>query len=191
MPSKTPQFSSELHDMVFAKTPKGRAEVAQRSALLSRKQRSILIVLDGKKRLSAIHTLLPSQELAAIVHQLLALELIAAQIEVAVSAAAPKTAAAGHPLTPAPAQPADPARLLRLKAMLIDSAETHLGLMAAEVVRRVELACDETQLRSVLGHWHMAMRESKYGKDVAGMHLEQIKASWRGEDMMAPLSPPR
>lgn len=71
--------------------------------------------------------------------------------------------------------------------MLTHSAETYLGLMAVEVVRRVEQACDEAQL-SVLGHWHMAMRESKYGKGVASMHLEQINASFRGENMIAPPS---
>lgn len=189
MPSETPSLSSKPRDIVFAKTPKGRAEVAQRSTGLNGKQRSMLIMLDGQKRLSVIATLLPEQEVAGIVDILLEFELIAPQTEVAVSATAPQTATVDRTLTSAAAQPADSAKLLRIKSMMTRSAETHLGLMAAEVVRRVEQACDETQLLSVLGHWHMAMRESKYGKDVASMHLEQIKASFRGEDMIALPSP--
>lgn len=175
--------------MVFAKTPKGRAEVAQRSTGLNGKQRSILIVLDGQKRLSAIRTMLPVQEMAGVVDFLLALELIAPQTEVAASTTAPRTATIERTLASASAPLADAAKLLHIKSMMTHSAETHLGLMAAEVVRRVQQACDETQLLSVLGHWHMAMRESKYGKDVASMHLEQIKASFRGEEKIAPPSP--
>lgn len=165
MSSETPRLASEPPDMVFAKTPKGRAEVAHRSTLLSGKQRSTLIMIDGQKRLSVIGALISEPEVAKIVDILLAFELVAARSEVAVSAAAS-------------ARPADAARLLHIKSMMTRSAETYLGLMAAEVVRRVEQACDEAQLLSVLGHWHMAMRESKYGKDVAGTHLEQIKANF-------------
>lgn len=186
MSSETPRLSSAAPDMVFAKTPKGRAEVAQRSTRLNGKQRSALIMIDGKKRLSAIGALISEQEVAGIVDILLEFELIAP--EVAVAAVAPRTATPDHTLTPASAPPADSAKLLRIKSMMTRSAETYLGLMAVEVVRRIEQACDEAQLRSVLGHWHMAMRESKYGKDVASMHLEQVKASFRGENMPAPPS---
>lgn len=189
MLSETARLSSELRDMVFAKTPKGRAEVAQCSTGLNGKQRSILIVLDGQKRLSAICTMLPVQELAGVVDLLLSLDLIASQTEVAASTAPPRTATIERTRASAAAPLADAAKLLRIKSMMTHSAETRLGFMAAEVVRRLEQACDETQLLSVLGHWHMAMRESKYGKDVATIYLEQIKASFRGEDMIAPPPP--
>jgi hypothetical protein len=85
--------------------------------------------------------------------------------------------------------PVDAARLSHIKSLMTRSAEACLGLMAADVVRRVDRAGDETQLMSVLGHWHMAMRESKYGKDVAEIHLEQIKASFRGEGIGASVKP--
>jgi hypothetical protein len=178
MSSETPRLASEPPDMVFAKTPKGRAEVAHRSTLLSGKQRSTLIMIDGQKRLSAIGALISEPDVAKIVDILLAFELVAARSAVAVSAAAPRAATIDRTAAPASARPADAARLLHIKSMMTRSAEAYLGLMAAEVVRRVEQACDEAQLLSVLGHWHMAMRESKYGKDVAGTHLEQIKANF-------------
>lgn len=174
MTSENPGFAAELPDLVFAKTPKGRSEVEQRGAGLNGKQRSILIVLDGQKRLGAIGTLLPQQELARILTVLVELGLIAPVADEAVSLPAAD-----------PAPPVDSARLARIKTMMTGSAETYLGMMASEVVRRVEQASDETQLLSVLGHWHMAMRESKYGRDVAGIHLEQIKASFRGEETIA------
>ncbi|MGV8891393.1 MAG: hypothetical protein ACOH2K_00290 [Burkholderiaceae bacterium] len=178
MSSEIPRFYFEPPDMVFSKTPKGRNEVEQRSMRLNGKQRSILIMIDGQKRLSAISTLISDQEVASIADILLEFELIAPQTEAAVTAVAPRTATVDRTLTSSCAQTADSTKLFRIKAMMTLSAETYLGLMAASVVRRVEQACDEAQLLSVVGHWHMAMHDSKYGKDVANMHLEQIKASF-------------
>jgi IMP cyclohydrolase len=63
-------------------------------------------------------------------------------------------------------------------SLMTRSAETYLGPMATDLVRRVEQASDETQLLSVVGHWHMAMRDAKHGKDVASTLLEQIKANF-------------
>jgi hypothetical protein len=160
MPSETTGLSSEVNDIVFAKTAKGRAEIAQRTAGLSGKHRNVLILLDGRKSLRTIGTLVPEDGIPNIVETLLELELIATSVE-----------------TVDPESHVDTAKLLRIKTMMTDSAQTYLGLMASEVVRRIQRAGDETQLLSVVGHWHMAMRESKYGRDVAGIQLEQIKAS--------------
>ena len=155
--------------MVFAKTPKGREEVALRAAGLNARQRSTLIMLDGQKRLDAVPALPPQPELGLIIDTLLALGLIVPQ-----TAAAPAPAAE---VQAAPAvDPVEAARLARIKAMMTESAEACLGLMAADLVRRIDRAADEAQLQSVLGHWHMAMRESKYGREVAGARLAEIKA---------------
>jgi hypothetical protein len=119
-------LSPQVHDIVFAKTAKGRAEVVRRSAGLSGRHRSILIMLDGEKTLRNIGTLLPEGEMARIVEILLELELIAPWAEVVVSADVHVEAA----------------ELSRIKTMMTDSAETCLGLMASEVVRRVQQARD-------------------------------------------------
>jgi hypothetical protein len=146
--------------MAYAKTPAGRAEVAQRSNRLTARQRTLLIMLDGLKPLHALPALPPQAELDAMLDALLKLEMIA--------------------LVAAPAPVPDSPRVALIKSMMISSAEEFLGLMAADVVRRVRKASDEAQLQSVLGHWHMAMRESKYGRDAAGAQLERIKACFAG-----------
>ncbi|MET0858695.1 MAG: hypothetical protein ABWY27_18265 [Telluria sp.] len=179
MRSEMPRLSPDINDIVFVKTTKGRAEVAQRSAGLTGKHRSILIILDGQKSLRAIGTLLPDDEMAGIVAVLLELALIAPRTEAVVFQPAPRIGAVGRIATSDGAGQVDAEKLSRTKAMMTDTAETYLGMMASEVVRRIQQAGDETQLLSVVGHWHMAMRESKYGRDVAGIHLEQIKASLR------------
>jgi hypothetical protein len=162
----TPRPFSDLRDTVFAKTAAGRAEMGERKAGLSARQRSMLIMLDGLKPLGRIDTLLPESQLAEIVEVLLAAGLIEA---------APAAAPAPSPAAPPPAVP-DSAELLPIKTLMTETASSYLGLMAADIVRRVDAAHTHTQLMAVLGQWHMAMRESKYGRDVAGAYLDEIKA---------------
>jgi hypothetical protein len=202
----TPRPYTEVCDTVFAKTPLGRVEIGQRSAGLGARQRSILIMLDGQKPLRGIDTLLPPQQLAEIVDFLLAAGLVEAQaLVVEAQAVVAPLAPAPVPVQPAPAAlstpPAptpypsapplasalpDASKLQHIKTLMTETAMSYLGLMAADIVRRVEGASNETQLMSVLGQWHMAMRDSKYGKDVAGAYLDEIKARFA-----APQAPAR
>jgi hypothetical protein len=143
----------------YAKTEKGRAEVAQRSLGLNSRQRAVLILLDGRKPCSALDGLLPAGQAAAIVDELLAMELIA------------PAGVSSSPLSPL---------LSRVKAEMIETAQSCLGLLAAEVVRRIEQAADERELLGVVGHWHMALQASKHGREAAQAHVERVKQSLRG-----------
>jgi len=176
-------------DTVFTKTAKGRAEMVARAAGLKSRQRSILIMLDGQKNVRDI-ALLPPHEVAEAVSHLLALELIAPTVEQPVAADLVPVAAAAHapevaavPAVATPAAGDGSAKLTDLKNLMTDSANTYLGLMAADVVGRVHKARNEVELLAVVGHWHMAMRESKYGRAVAETHLAHIRSRFRGDTM--------
>lgn len=212
MSTHSPTF--DLHDTVFTKTPKGRAEMVERTAGLKSRQRTVLIMLDGQ-RLARDIAILSADEIADAMRHLLALELIeplsepsiqsstkssTAPLLSVVEVAAPAAAAPPAPV-PAPvplaivvqqaptalvveaaiAPATDCSKLADIKAMMTDSANTYLGLMASDLVRRVHKARDEFELMSVVGHWHMAMRESKYGRDVAESHLARIKTRFGGD----------
>jgi hypothetical protein len=171
-------------DLVYTKTEKGRAEVARRSAGLSARQRSILIMLDGQKGVEALTALVPPAHLNAVLAELSALDLIAPM----------------HGQAVAPAR--NMADLAPVRALMIRSAQTYLGSMASELIRQIDNAADAGQLqRTILGsmaselirqidnaadagqlqrtigHWHMAMQASKYGREVAAAHLALVKAS--------------
>lgn len=179
---------SMLATAVFTKTEKGRAEVAQRGAGLNPRQRSVLIMLDGRKPALALASLVAADQLTGILDELAAMDLIAlVAAPTAVTASPPpaRVAPAASAPQPAPAPPLDAARLAPAKAILIRSAQTCLGPIASDLVRQIEAAADEHQLQRAIGHWHMAMRDSKFGRDVADSHLEQIKAS-----LQAPPSAP-
>ena len=52
-------------------------------------------------------------------------------------------------------------------------------LLAEEVVARIERAGDAGQLRGVVGHWHMALRDSKHGRAAAGDCLREVRDALR------------
>ena len=156
---------SSLPDAVYVKTAKGRDEVTRRALKLNGRQRSVLIMLDGRKSCAALAPLMPAGQVAAIVGELLALGLIAP--------------CAGTAPVPATAPIVGDAGLDRVRRYMVGAARTHLGLLAEEVVARIERASDAGQLRGVVGHWHMALRDSKHGRAAAGDCLREVRAALR------------
>ena len=154
---------SSLAERIFVKTDKGRAEVLARSAGLNARQRSVLIMVDGRKSCRALMGMMPADSLLSIVDELAGLELIA-------PARPPGTSSVS---------PLDLQIMAQAKAMMIGSAEICLGLLGAEVVRQVEQAADEVQLLRALGHWHMAMQASTRRRVGAPAQLESIKSFLR------------
>lgn len=154
-------------DLVYAKTAAGRQEVGQRGANLNARQRTALIMLDGQRDARVLETLMPADQVAPILAALIALDLIAA----ASSADVPVAAA------PAPVPATAPVALADIKAELIHAAELYLGVMAGDVVARVRQAGDAAQLLRVLGHWHMAMQDSKHGREAARALLDKTRVT--------------
>jgi len=161
----TPENRFRLRATVFGKTEAGRVEFVQRSAGLTARQRSVLILIDGQKALGEIETWLGEDEMLEAVEALLRKGLVGIS-----SAPAPVAA-------PAPArQPAGAAALTAAREFMMAAARKHLGLMAADLVRRIEHAKDESQLAGVIGLWHVSLRESKTGKPCAEGLLAEARA---------------
>lgn len=198
--------TSVSRDAVYAKTAKGRGEVNARGMGLSGRQRTVLIMLDGQRSCAALAAMMPEGQVAGIVTELLALDLIAPCAGAAgapAPAAAPLPAAAAfvarevgpenvpEAAVPAPASaiaPADvpdagtpqaDAGVAAIKAYMVQAAQTYLGLLAAEVVERIEGAHDAARLRGVVGHWHMALQASKHGRETAAAHIEYVRTGLR------------
>ena len=145
--------------VVYMKTGKGRAEMAARTLGLGARQRSVLVMVDGRKTDTELAALMAPGVVDGILDQLVALELVAPEAD---------------------GVPAMSAALAQAKARMTATAEACLGLLAAEVVRRIERASDAAALLGVLGHWHMALQDSKQGKAIALAQVEEIRASLAG-----------
>lgn len=156
-----------MSPVIYAKTAKGKSEVEQRCLGLNSRQRTVLIMLDGRKPCASLTGLIPARQLDTIVGELLAMELIG-------PCASPSAA------VPAPQPPVMSPELVQLKTEMVKTAEACLGLMAAEVVRRIERAADRHELLGVVGHWHMALQASRRGRETALEHVERVRASLAG-----------
>jgi hypothetical protein len=155
-----------LPDAVYVKTEQGRAEVTRRELGLNGRQRSVLIMLDGRRSCAALVPLMPAGQVAGIVGELLALGLVA-------------PCGGGSPAQTAAAPIVSDPGLDRVRCYMVGVARTHLGLLAEEVVARIERAADAGQLRGVVGHWHMALRDSKQGRAAAGDCLREVREALR------------
>lgn len=161
----TPENRIRLRATVFGKTEAGRVEFVQRGAGLTARQRSVLILIDGQKALGGIETWLSEDEMLEAVEALLRKGLVGIS-----SAPAPAPA-------PAPARAAvGAAALAAAREFMVGAARKHLGLMAADLVRRIEHAKDESQLAGIIGLWHVSLRESKTGKPCAEGLLAEARA---------------
>lgn len=198
----TPENRIRLRATVFGKTEAGRVEFVQRSAGLTARQRAVFILLDGQKSLGEIETWLGEDEMLEAVEALLRKGLVgitsapapvppsvppsvraslparpqvpSRPAEAAALAPAPaiESAAAGAAVRPAAGAPA----LAAAREFMAAAARKHLGLMAADLVRRIEYAKDESQLAGVIGLWHVSLRESKTGKPCAEGLLAEARA---------------
>jgi len=53
-------------------------------------------------------------------------------------------------------------------------ASDYLGLMAHPIVHLLERVRDTEMARNAVARWHMALRESRNGRDVADTHLTVV-----------------
>lgn len=159
MDATSPNHLLPRIDVVYGKTALGQHEVQHRSAGLTARQRAALIMLDGQRDASGLATVMPADQLAPVLAALIALDLIA---PVSARVAVPPAAV-------------ESGKLAAIKAELIEAADRYLGVLGADVVARVRQASDDAQLLRVLGHWYMAMQDSKHGKDAARTLLERSK----------------
>lgn len=196
--------STQFPNSVFVKTAKGRDEIAQRGNELNPRQRRVLIMIDGSRDLDALAVLIPEQELADAITFLAERQYIETSAEVhkkpqlvalkkpesadspaaepvvkhappllVLAAVKPEAAPADNGLTN------DPATIRQVKDFMTTTAQTYLGLLGSDVIQRIERAKDAAQLMSVVGHWHMALHDSKQGGRFAAPYLEQVKTSLR------------
>ncbi|MEC4722573.1 hypothetical protein RY831_25735 [Noviherbaspirillum sp. CPCC 100848] len=161
--------------VVYAKTARGHEEVSMRTYGLTPKQRRVLIMMNGKKDLAAIAGFVPQQELTEAVPFLLAEKFISEKTEMSGNAMKEDDDAFAGVAEKSGERTEDRAALAPIKQMMTAAATQHLGLLASDIVRRIENAGDRAALQSAAGYWHIAILESKTGGDKAGFYLAEVR----------------
>lgn len=70
--------------------------------------------------------------------------------------------------------PINQAKLAAVKSILLEASDDYLGLMGRSIKEKIEKCDNEADLRNCISKWHMAMRESKLGRESADFLMEQI-----------------
>ena len=70
--------------------------------------------------------------------------------------------------------PINQAKLAAVKTILLEASDDYLGLMGRGIKEKIEKCDNEADLRNCISKWHMAMRESKLGRESADFLMEQI-----------------
>jgi len=166
---------------IYEKTDKGRKEIEGRVYGLSAKGRRILILVDAQKTEADLSVAAGvGKEIQPLLKLLLDGGFIAprdAQTTRASKAPAPAVAASPSPSIPRPKRTEYPPEDIALvKKIILDTIDEYLGLLGADIRRRVEASNDFNSIINCIARWNLAMRESKLAKPVAGYYLQKVQA---------------
>lgn len=172
-----------LAPIIYAKTDKGRKEIEGRAYGLPAKARRVLILVDAQKTevdLSVAAGI--GKEIQSLLKLLLDGGFIAphnAQIVQASEASASIVAESASPSPPMPRPKRTefpPEDIVLVKKIILDTIDEYLGLLGADIRRRVEASNDSSSIINCIARWNLAMRESKLAKPVAGYYLQKVQA---------------
>lgn len=145
--------------VVFAKSPKGQAEITTKAGGLTARIRRVLIVVDGKRTVDEMRGLLQADDLQ---HTLGMLE---EEGYIVVATAQPSqplpsiTAFRELPETP------DPVSLQQARNFMMNTLNAFIGgLGASSLLDRIENADGHAGLRDLYGEWYHAIVMSREGK---------------------------
>jgi len=153
--------------VVFAKTPKGQAEITSKAGGLTPRVRRVLIFVDGKRPVEELRSMLQSDDLQHTLGMLEEDGYIEVRSTLDATGAA-QTAAGPLPSITAfrqlPADP-DPVSLQQARNFMINTLNTFVGsLGTSSLLDRIDASEGHTGLRELYDEWYHTMVMSRDGK---------------------------
>ena len=161
--------------MIYEKSTAGQLEITGDRRALSMKHRQVLIMVDGKRTDDDIKNNLPNLNVAETIADLERLGYI-------YNTASPVKPSPAVSIAPSPAITAAPQetplsveQLAAIKEILITSTNECLGIMGRGMAQKIEAVQNRGELKVWVSQWHMAIRESRLGKPLASVLLDQVE----------------
>lgn len=148
-------------DFVPKRTLPGDNCLSLGDARVNGRQRQLLRLVDGARSLAQISVMLPGRDLRAELSALMALGLLDAP---------------AHTAAPAVAVDTLPTGWAEAMHFMKHRATENLGVMAHSIIPLLEKVRDSAAAKSAVARWHMAMRESRSGREEADAHLRVVTA---------------
>ena len=136
--------------VIYIKTDRGRAVVAERSGELSALQRRLLIVVDGKKTVNDLGALVRADELEGVLNVLLEHALIAPSGDVAVLQAPVAPGFAAAPVNDPPRAATNPQAFVAVREEASDFVRERLGEAGAPICDAIDRCKSPAELRKLL-----------------------------------------
>lgn len=168
--------------MVYEKSALGFKEFTTDKRTLGVRERQVLLLVNGVRKLDDLEKFFKRDHLMDTIKKLEADGYIQRQDGEVSGATAPE------PLNSLPvfelndtAQAICPTKLAAVKTILLEAADDYLGIMGRGIKSKI-VACDtDNSLKQCISSWHMAMRESKLGRESASFLMEQIHQTLEGK----------
>lgn len=157
--------------MVYEKSVRGYGEFNSVSRTLHFKERQVLLLMNGVRTLEELERLFARDQLSEIVSKLAShgyIQLVGSHHTLEVASKVPVS------LADMTFTAIDEVKLTTIKVIVIEAVNDYLGLMGRGIKAQIEACHDEVSLKSALSIWHMAMRESKLGRESASFLMGQI-----------------
>ncbi len=153
--------------VVFAKTPKGQAEIATKAGGLTPRQRRVLIMVDGKRSVEELREMLLTDDLQHTLGLLEETGLIEVGSVTNAAGQAAEPQAQMPPITAfgeLPGSP-DPLRLQQARNFMTNTLNAFVGALGtSSLLDRIEQAPGHHELRTYYDEWYHAIVMSREGK---------------------------
>lgn len=154
---------------VYQKSAAAIAELQAKERTLGGRHRQVLILIDGQRSRGEISQLLRIPNFDTVIDDLLAQALI---IDPSQPSGTTQPA-----LPEMPPTPLDDISIGIIRNIITSSSDTHLGIMGRPFKQRIMDAIHTHDIKACVSQWHMAMRESKSGRNVANALLSEIQVT--------------
>lgn len=171
--------------MVYEKSTRGFNEFSSNQRTLSVRERQVLLLVNGVRNLDDLNKFFKQEQLLDTIKKLESEGYIQRPLDQHAQQAmpvAPYTSTIALSLLEATdqAEPICPVKLTAVKSILIEATDDYLGMMGRAIKTKIESCENEASLRQCISSWHMAMRESKLGRESASFLMEQIHQTLEG-----------
>jgi hypothetical protein len=156
-------------DTIYVKSDRAIKEFEQGNRSLSLKHRQLLIMVNGRRT---------NGQIAQAVNSEHAIQMLAdlERLGYLINSNSTKQVTTHKETRATQSKSVELSRdhLVFIKTFLIEEAQLQLGLMSRDIEQKIALVNNADDLKSCIGRWHMAIRDSRNGRTVADKLMERL-----------------
>jgi hypothetical protein len=156
--------------LIYKKTNYGQKEISHPRRSIGLKERQLLIMVDGKRTAEDLSKYISLSNVEETLAQLAKLGFVMpAHLQEPIQTN-------GYTTTTSLSLNLSPDQINAVKELLIKSTDAHLGILGRSLRIKIEDTSNDEEMKVSISQWHMAIRESKTGRNIAHVLMDEVKA---------------